>query len=67
LGHDAPPLGNPPGTTKQIAEAVDLPTNTVRRALEDLIAYGLASCYGQGEGKADVWRASDWTRGRMGP
>jgi hypothetical protein len=56
-----------PEATKQIAEAVDLPTVTVRRALEDLTAYGLFSRYGQGEGKADVWTATDWTRGRMRP
>jgi hypothetical protein len=54
-----------PQSTKEIAEAADLPTNTVRRALEDLTAYGLASRYSRGQGKADVWTASDWARGRL--
>ena len=44
------------GTT-DIAEALELPTNTVRRALEDLVAYGLASRRSQGQGKTDLWTA----------
>jgi DNA-binding IclR family transcriptional regulator len=32
---------------------MDLPTNTVRRVLQDLAAYGLLAR--QGEGNADVW------------
>jgi IclR helix-turn-helix domain len=54
-----------PQTTKTIAETLDLPTSTVKRALEDLAAYGLAKRYGQGAGKADVWTATDWLRGRL--
>jgi hypothetical protein len=57
--------GAAPETTKDIAEAVSLPTNTVRRALEDLTAYGLMTRYSQGQGKADVWQASQWARERM--
>jgi DNA-binding IclR family transcriptional regulator len=42
-------------TTKTIAEAMDQPTNTVRRVLHDLTAYGLLARRGQGEGNADLW------------
>lgn len=42
-------------TTKTIAEAMDLPTNTVRRVLEDLTAYGLLARQGQGEGNPAPW------------
>ena len=55
----------PPQATKAIAETLDLPTNTVRRALEDLAAYGVVKRYGQGQGKSDVWAASDWLRERL--
>jgi len=41
--------------TKEIARALDLPTNTVRRALEDLAAYRLITRNSQGQGKADLW------------
>ena len=37
-------------TTKTIAEAMDLPTNTVRRVLQGLTAYGLLARQGRGEG-----------------
>ena len=42
-------------TTKTIAEAMDQPTNTVRRVLQGLTAYGLLARQGQGEGNADLW------------
>jgi uncharacterized membrane protein len=32
-----------------------LPTNTVRRALEELAAYDLIRRLKQGEGKPDIW------------
>jgi hypothetical protein len=35
-------LNDTPKTTSDIAKAIDLPTNTTRRALEELTAYGLA-------------------------
>jgi hypothetical protein len=43
--------------TPAVAQALDLPTVTVRRALEDLAAYGLVSRISQGAGKADLWEA----------
>jgi hypothetical protein len=48
--------------TPDIAEALSLPTNTVRRALEDLMAYGLVSRKKDKEGGADLWmiREGDW-------
>jgi hypothetical protein len=43
--------------TPDIAKALGLPTNTVRRALEDLAAYGLVERQGGGQGKPDHWTA----------
>lgn len=43
--------------TPTIAEALGLPSVTVRRALEDLAAYGLVERSSQGPGKADRWAA----------
>jgi hypothetical protein len=43
--------------TPEIADALDLPTNTVRRALEDLAAYRLARRIKGGTGKPDSWQA----------
>jgi hypothetical protein len=43
--------------TSTIAKALGLPTNTVRRGLEDLAAYGLVERSSQGQGKADHWTA----------
>jgi hypothetical protein len=42
--------------TTTIAKAVKLPTITARRALEELVVYGLAKRDPQGQGKADLWR-----------
>jgi hypothetical protein len=44
--------------TPDIATALDLPTNTVRRALEDLTAYGLVRR--EKIGKADTWFRREW-------
>jgi predicted ArsR family transcriptional regulator len=42
--------------TSQVARAVKLPTNTVRRILEDLTAYDLVDrTLGGKRGKADLW------------
>jgi len=49
-------------TTKTIAEAMDLPTNTVRRVLQGLTAYGLLARQGQGEGNADLWAPTAWDK-----
>ena len=42
--------------TTTVAKAVKLPTTTARRALEELVVYGLAERTSQGQGKADLWR-----------
>ena len=44
----------PPATT-DLAAALDLPTQTTRRGLEDLAAHGLLRRKSQSKGKADVW------------
>jgi hypothetical protein len=44
--------------TPDIAEELGLPTNTVRRALEDLAAYHLVKRVKGGKGKADGWIAT---------
>jgi hypothetical protein len=41
--------------TADVALSLGLPTNTVRRALEDLAAYRLVERHSQGAGKADRW------------
>ena len=41
---------------------MDLPTNTVRRVLQDLTAYGLLARQGQGEGNADLWAPTAWDK-----
>jgi hypothetical protein len=52
-------LGNPMEMeTPKIAEALGLPTNTVRRALEDLAAYRLVRRIKNSQGKADAWVAT---------
>ncbi len=53
-----------PTTTTDIATGVGYPTTTARRALEDLAAHGVVSRRPQGQGKADLWAASEWTLGR---
>jgi hypothetical protein len=42
--------------TTAIAKAMALPTVTVRRVLEELVAYGLVTRDPQGQGKPDLWR-----------
>jgi hypothetical protein len=41
--------------TGKIAEALGLPTNTVRRILENLVAYDLVTCEKGKKGEADKW------------
>ena len=43
-------------TTKQVAEAIGLPSTTVRRGLEELTSYGLARCYSAKQGAATEWQ-----------
>jgi Bifunctional DNA primase/polymerase, N-terminal/Primase C terminal 1 (PriCT-1) len=50
--------------TTAVAEVVQHPTSTTRRALEDLTAHGVLLRHPQGKGKADTWEASEWLRGR---
>ena len=40
---------------------MELPTVTVRRVLEELVAYGLAKRQPQGQGLPDLWCWIDWT------
>jgi hypothetical protein len=46
--------------TSDVATALGLPTNTARRILEDLAAYGLVTRESQGQGKADLWHRANW-------
>ena len=46
--------------TSDVAVALRLPTNTARRILEDLAAYGLVTRELQGQGKADLWYRANW-------
>jgi FaeA-like protein len=46
--------------TTAVAKALVLPTNTVRRALEDLTAYGMLDRIIQGQGKPDLWTAKQY-------
>jgi transcription initiation factor IIE alpha subunit len=48
-------------TTPRVAEELGYPTNTTRRTLEDLAAYGVVSREPGGSGRADVWTLTDWT------
>jgi hypothetical protein len=57
LDHDRP-------DTAAVAEALDLPTQTTRRGLEDLAAHGLLRREGQGKGKAHLWQPTAFTRER---
>jgi hypothetical protein len=42
--------------TSAVANAIELPTTTTRRALEDLAAYQLVERISQGPGKPDIWK-----------
>jgi len=52
--------------TTAVAEAVRHPTQTTRRALEDLTAHAIVERQSQGKGKADTWQLSPWARTRYG-
>ncbi len=45
--------------TSEVAKAIQYPTNTTRRFLEDLTAFKLVSRNPQGQGKADLWGLSE--------
>jgi hypothetical protein len=61
---DSLALGTPgvPWTTSEVAEAIAYPTQTTRRTLEDLHAYGMVDREVRGQGKADRWTLSQWTK-----
>jgi hypothetical protein len=46
--------------TADVAVALDLPTNTTRRILEDLTAYHLLERRSLGQGHADEWARANW-------
>jgi hypothetical protein len=54
-----------PLSTPKVAEAVRHPTQTTRRALEDLTAHGIAVRVSRGDGgrAADTWALTDLARG----
>jgi hypothetical protein len=51
--------------TITVATAVRYPTQTARRALEDLTAHGVVRRVSGGRGRADTWRLSDWAQKRL--
>ena len=50
------------GHHTEIATVVKTPTNTTRRAIEDLTCYALVDRETGGEGRADKWALSDLGR-----
>lgn len=51
--------------TTDVAELVLHPTQTTRRALEDLTAHGLVLCHRGGKGEAHEWTLSEFARVRL--
>lgn len=51
-------------STSSIGASINYPTQTTRRALEDLQAHGVLSKTAGGEGRADLWAVSAWARRR---
>jgi hypothetical protein len=47
-------------STTDVADALELPTSTTRRVLEELAVYRLIRRKPQGQGKADLWIWRDW-------
>jgi hypothetical protein len=48
--------------TSTVAKELQYPTQTTRRALEDLTAHGVVNRQSGGPGKSDIWRLASWTR-----
>jgi len=48
-------------STAEVAEAIGYPSSTTRRACEDLVGHGVVVRAAGGQGKADLWSASDFT------
>lgn len=53
-------------TTTKLSTELHYPSNTTRRALEDLNCYGIVLRSSQGQGNPDLWHLSDWTRQTYG-
>ncbi|MGD0949914.1 MAG: hypothetical protein ABSA52_21095 [Candidatus Binatia bacterium] len=51
-------------TTTAIAEGIGYPTQTTRRACEDLTVHGIVARHPGGAGKADCWTLTEWARRR---
>ncbi len=51
-------------TTADVATAIGYPTQTTRRALEDLAAHRIVNRAPGGQGKADQWTLTSWARER---
>lgn len=47
-------------TTAKVAEAIGYPPSTTTRALDDLVAHGVALASRQGSGKATTWQLAAW-------
>jgi len=58
-------LAGQAANTTAIAETIGYPTQTTRRALEDLTAHGVIVRSAMGPGRADEWAVSTWARTRM--
>jgi len=56
---------NVPVDTTTVATAIKYPTQTTRRALEDLAAHGVVKRQPGGQGKADLWETSKWTEKKI--
>ena len=52
-------------TAKQVAETCNYPTTTARRQLEELACYSVVKRAGGGQGKADLWSLTEWTRAQL--
>ena len=55
-------LAGGPKTTREVATAIDLPTTTARRALEDIAAHGLATRQRVKTEEGKDGRDDEWTR-----
>jgi hypothetical protein len=53
-------------TTAEAAQAIAYPRGTTERTLDDLVAHGIAEVERPGSGKANIWRASEWTLSTWG-
>jgi hypothetical protein len=51
-----------PVATSDVAVALDYPTTTVRRGLEDLVAHKVLTRTGHGSGQRSAWWLSEWAR-----